>query len=682
MDEKTVFVAENEILPAPSKNGVMWGPLGKEVFLRTYSRMKPDGTSESWRDTVERVVDGNLGLVSDRFHEPGERDKLFRLMYGMGVIPGGRHLWATGVPGRQYLSNCHSAGHSRKELTEHFTFTFEELLKGGGVGSNYSNKYIELYPPIFSPIDLHIVSNPAHPDIQAVMPYLSKTYTYSSRNRHVIEDSREGWSAALAEVLRAAWHGRETPLILDISMLREKGAVLRSFGGKSSGPAPLVEMLVNVTTLLNRKVGHKLSSLDMMEIDHEISRVVVAGGIRRSARMSVKYWGDRDILDFVHSKKKREDGDSPHWTTNISVEVDEEFFRALRKKTKHATTVLHEVAIAMHRDGEPGFWNSALAAVGEVDYPFTPNPCGEIAMPPWDVCCLGHVNLDKFAGKDAEAEEAFRLMTRFLIRATFGDIMNPLQREVIHRNRRIGVGFFGYANWLAFQGIRFSESHHHAEVRRRLRSFRDACQKEALRYACQLRIPVPIKTTAIAPTGSISNLPGVTSGCQPIFARYFRRRIRYAENDQNLAGLIAKQHPIEESENEPQTKIVSFFCKDPLVAECERKEIELGIVEEQQEISLSDHLAVQSMLQQEFADNCISYTINFDPKKILVDEIERVLTMHLPHLKGTTLMPEATREQMPFERITREEYEEMAARGLAMVRDADRECKDGSCPIK
>jgi ribonucleoside-triphosphate reductase len=88
------------------------------------------------------------------------------------------------------------------------------------------------------------------------------------------------------------------------------------------------------------------------------------------------------------------------------------------------------------------------------------------------------------------------------------------------------------------------------------------------------------------------------------------------------------------------------------------------------------------MLQKEYADNAISYTINVNPRKVKVKDIEAALRVHLPHLKGTTLMPEASREQMPLERITKEEYEKAVLRGQAMVSDAERECQNGACPIK
>src|SRR4029077_8856251 len=124
---------------------------------------------------------------------------------------------------------------------------------------------------------------------------------------------------------------------------------------------------------------------------------------------------------------------------------------------------------------------------------FRVHNCGEISFEGWEDCNLGHINLERYAGNDEAAKEAFRLMTRFLVRATFGDVLNPYQKAVQDRNRRIGVGFFGFHPWLVYQEVSFSGCHHNKEIRNKLKAFRHACRDEARRYAFQLRIPEPIK---------------------------------------------------------------------------------------------------------------------------------------------------------------------------------------------
>ena len=113
-----------------------WGPLGQQVFNRTYSRPTAEG-SESWHQTVSRVVEGNLDLVDAQHIEPLEATNLARHFENFSALPAGRHLWVSGVPGRQFLFNCHRSGFG-PNLADHFCFTFDELMKGGGVGSNYS----------------------------------------------------------------------------------------------------------------------------------------------------------------------------------------------------------------------------------------------------------------------------------------------------------------------------------------------------------------------------------------------------------------------------------------------------------------------------------------------------------------------------------------------------------------
>lgn len=688
-----------------------WGPTGEDVYQRSYRRAMANGDPEGWLDTIVRVVDGNLGLVDTKYHEKNEREKLIDLYYDMKALPGGRHLWMSGVPGRQFLFNCHRAGWT-DNISTHYAFAFDQLMQGGGVGANYSNRYIKQYGAIKHPVAVHVTCDPDHANYDELVDMLSTDYSHEWNGSIRVEDSREGWIHALVSVLEAFWNGAEE-IILDLSLIRHRGAPIKTFGGTASGPGPLAIMLTQVADLLSSRVGMRLVSLDHMVIDHHIANCVVSGNVRRSARMSIKHWADTDILDFINCKQD----ENLHWSTNISVEIDDAFFRALKKGNAHAVEVYKATVTGMVRNGEPGFYNVSLASVGELGDVGSTNPCGEIPLENWENCNLGHVNLDSFYNDFEGACEAHRLMTRFLMRATFGDVVNPKQREVVDRNRRIGVGHFGFQGWLVKQGIRYSDSHRDNYVRKTLKDFYEVVRKEARRYAFELRIPEPIKVTTLAPTGTIAKLPGGTEGGQAIYARHFKRRIRFSTVDPNqikqLETYAEMGFDIEDCMYTPNTKVVTFYTKDPLVDKVAALGLDAdSLVESTDEISLADMLAVQAMYQECWADNAVSFTVNvpagnyqeqwFTAKALGVsmdtlglefkelylketetkaDDVASVLIHYLPKLKGTTLMVDGSRPQAPYERITQQEYENY--QGNHVISDGiNEECATGACPIK
>lgn len=691
--------------------GIKWGPIGQEVYERTYMRVKANGENETWEDTVRRVVEGNTGLVASKYIEPDEKQKLFDLIYNFKMIPAGRHLWVSGVPGRQFLFNCHRAAFD-DTLQTHYAFAFDELMKGGGVGANYSNRYLTEQPYIRNTVQIHITCDPAHPDYNEMLDagVISTEFSHLWDGAERVEDSREGWVAALSEMLNASVdHSIVVPnktLVFDVSNVREKGAPIRGFGGTASGPIALAIMLHKVADVLNSNFGKNLKSLDHMLIDHRIAECVVAGNVRRSARMSIKSWLDDDIFDFIDCKKDS----GEHWSTNISVEIDDGFFIALKSKKhelhEHANEVYQKVIEGMFENGEPGFYNISLASVGELGDVGSTNPCGEIALEQWENCNLGHINVSAFYNDFEASKEAFRLMTRFLMRATFGDVPNPLQREVVDRNRRIGVGFFGYQGWLVKQGLRYSDSHRDRNVRKTLRDWKAVVDKEKVRYAHQLRIPIPIKGTTLAPTGTIAKLPGASESIQTIYSPYFKRRVRYGADSPKLVDLAAQGYEIEDDIYTANTKVVTFYVKDPLVAEVETLGFDPEIVEGAQDVSLTDFLSIQAMVQEHYADNAISFTVNIEPddrqREFLAKQIENnvpawalkvgppsfetveraksTIIHYLPNLKGTTIMIDGSRPQSPYERISRAEYELYDY--ISTMGSGELACGPNGCPEK
>jgi adenosylcobalamin-dependent ribonucleoside-triphosphate reductase len=682
---------------------VPFGPTGELVYNRTYSRTLADGSKETWPDTVRRVARGNLALVHgpdlDAWPQEAkdEYGELVAFMDVFAIIPAGRHLWATGVKGRQYLFNCHVAPWGER-LSRHFEFTFMRLMEGGGVGGNYSSKYLAKYGAPRRELEVHVVCDPMHQDYAEMKAagLLSEQYDSDWAGAFEVEDSREGWADALTDLIDTFMTDDEVKhkqRVYDVSRVRCKGSRLKTFGGTASGPGPFARMMSEVASVLSGAKAEHVTPTEAMEIDHAIAECVVSGGVRRSARMAICAWDDPYIDDFLACKQ---DG-SKHWTTNVSVEIDARFVQALNEVTdgRHAEAVrIHEQAVAgMLLNGEPGYWNSSYSNEGEVNEVIATNPCGEIALPETGACVLGHVNLDHFAPKvkgdriDRKGlERAHQLMTRFLIRATYGDMTDDQQREVMHSERRIGVGHLGVQGFLAKQGIRYSEAPHRYEVRNLLNDLYDVVREEAREYAFALRVPEPVKVTTEAPTGSIAKMPGVTEGIHPIYARHFKRRVRFSMTDPAQAATVQEAmlagHLVEKCiyDQSGNTMVVAYPTKDKLVAEVEAMGYDPAIVESADELDLHQMLAMQAMFQTEYADNAVSFTANFPEGKYTVEEAAQIIAGWLPDLKGTTLMPDGTREQAPYERLTAEEF---AQYEVTSVEDStDEECSTGACPVR
>lgn len=655
-------------------------PLGRIVYDRTYSRTMENGRKEDWPDTCRRVARGNCEFVSPEFVESGEEEEVYNLLLARQLIPAGRHLWTTGVSGRQFGNNCHVAGYETG-FAEHCAFVFSELMKGGGVGANYSSRYLSALSPLSS-VAVRFVCSPEHADFRALLPFLSDNdhcYLGDEEYYFRVPDSREGWVRALEMLLEFATRGDEFTLVFDVSDVRPQGSPIKGFGGISSGPFPLVKMLKEVADLLPAN-STPISPELTMKIDHLIASAVIAGNVRRSARMSIMHWNDPAIEWFLNCKADHMD----HWSTNISVEIDDDFFHELLDDDSRATRVYEQVIEGMITNGEPGFFNSSLASKGERLHLGATNPCGELPLESWEPCCLGHINLAW--GTDEDHHRVFRLMARFLLRATFCDIQDPKQREVVDRNRRIGVGFFGMQEWLGLRGIPYSRFDRDGILADNLSNWYQIVREESDKYADELGVNRPIKCTTIAPTGSIAKLAGTSEGMQPIYAKHYLRRVRYSTNDPEVGRLQARGIPLEPCIYSANTLVASFPCEDPILTR-----IPEHLVEEQHEIPIEVLLELQATIQRYYSDNAISLTINvpqYESEEVqtaLKVQVSQAMKRFLPHIKGTTIFPEASRPQSPIERITKEQYNKLVKMQDIRAGTTEillEECVGGSCPIR
>jgi ribonucleoside-triphosphate reductase len=661
---------------------------------------------EEWPETVRRVVDGNLKLVEPRYIEEGEREALIDLIESFKVLPAGRHLKSSGVNDFA-LNNCWAAGWDPAKPEEHFTFTLLRLAEGGGVGSNYSARYLEDFPAVQVPVQVHIVCDPEHPDYLDMVEagLISTEYSHDWAGAYAVEDSREGWAEALGDLIRTAHDPktRHTQRVYDVSRVRCKGSPLKTFGGTASGPEPFAEMMQEIGLILTG-VFHRADVLDVfssingihaMMIDHAIAKAIVAGGVRRSARMSIMRWDDPLIFEFISIKKE-----GGHWTTNISVEVDQEFLDQLvilstelgpiAPRSYVANDVLKAIAEGMLHNGEPGVWNSALTAEGEVDGTFTTNPCGEATLTPWEPCNLGSVNLAAFVDSDGqvhslEVEKAHRLITRYLIRATFAEVADGKSADAISRYRRIGVGHLGFADYLYKQGLQYVEATPaYSNVFEDLEEWASVVDEAAAEYANELRTPVPIKKRVIAPTGTISKLAGVSGeATHAPFADYFIRRIRFSTVDPNEVSQVEeyrkKGYRVEPCQYAANTAVVEIPTKDSLLDELEFPEY----FQHAGDLTIKDMLNVQRLYQKYWADQAVSYTANVPAGEYTAEGLAVLLAEYLPELKGVTVFPEMSMPQSPYERISFEEYKARAEEVGIEVTDTgfDEVCASGACPV-
>jgi adenosylcobalamin-dependent ribonucleoside-triphosphate reductase len=263
-------------------------------------------------------------------------------------------------------------------------------------------------------------------------------------------------------------------------------------------------------------------------------------------------------------------------------------------------------------------------------------------------------------------------MARFLVRATFAAIDDPRQREVVDRNRRIGVGLTGFTEWGAAHGFRYSQIADSEIMGAKLGVLKKEAVRAADQYAAALGIPSPIKHTCVAPTGTVSTLPGVTSGIQSVFSRYFIRRVRFAAGDPLLEEHAAAGHHIEDDLHAAHTRVVSIPCRDSILDRFDEH-----LIEQADELSPADMIRTQAFVQKWWADNAISYTVNVG-EDVSASYLMEVLEHFLPQVKGMTVFPEMSRPQSPYERITKTAYEMAAGAETGQAMD---ECVTG-CPVR
>ena len=621
-----------------------WGEVGYATFKRTYAR-PTKGRTEEWPETIERVIEAcNKQLGCDFTAE--EQDDVRNMMLSLKGTVAGRFLWQLGTKtvdrlGLPSLQNC--AFTVVDEPIRPFTWTFEMLMLGSGVGFNIQREHVYQLPKVLKKVK--IVREDVN-DADFIVP-----------------DSREGWVELLKRVLESSFVTGEG-FTFATHLIRSKGSKIKGFGGTASGPQDLVWGMEEINGVLNNRAGKRLRPVDCLDIMNIIGKIVVAGNVRRSAQIAL---GDHDDLDFLRAKRW-DLGGIPNWRamSNNSVicentdDLQEEFWEGYKG------------------NGEPyGLINLSasrrMGRVGEVQYPDPDvmgfNPCAEQSLAPYETCCLAEIYLPNI-----ESEKELKRVATLLYRINKHSLAIPCSlketEDIVHKNMRMGIGVTGY--------LQATE-----EQRKWLSVCYTYLREYDKTYSSLAGLPRSIKLTTVKPSGTLSLLAGVTSGAHPAFAQHYIRRIRMSADSELVRVCRNNKYDIEYVRNfdgteDHSTVVVSFPCKFPkgtVLAE---------------DMSAIDQLEVVKRLQTEWSDNAVSVTIYY--RKEELDKIRKWLSDNYVNVKSVSFLLHNDHgfDQAPLEAIDQKTYKTLKSKvtpitSLTDIKMEDIEiadCAGGACPVR
>ena len=623
---------------------IPWGEVGYATFKRTYARPFENRTEE-WPETVDRVVKACNKQLGCNFSDNEQKD-IRNMMLSLKGTVAGRFLWQLGTKtvdklGLPSLQNCAFT------VVDHpirpFTWAFEMLMLGSGVGFNIQREHVYQLPKVLK--EVKVIRDDVN-DANFIVP-----------------DSREGWVELLKRVLEASFTTGEG-FTFATHLVRSKGSPIKGFGGTASGPQDLVKGMEEINVVLNSRSGKRLRPIDCLDIMNIIGKIVVSGNVRRSAQIAL---GDSDDLEFLRAKRW-DLGGIPNWRamSNNSVVCDdvsqlpEEFWEGYKGNGEPYGLINLEASRRMGR-------------TYEVEYPDPDvmgyNPCAEQSLAPFETCCLAEIYLPNI-----ESEKELKKEARYLYRINKHSLAIKCAvketEEVVHRHMRMGIGVTGYLQATDEQ-----------------RSWLESCyiylREYDKEYSRAAGFPPSIKLTTVKPSGTLSLLAGVTPGAHPGYSEHYIRRIRMSA-DSELVGVCRNNgFDVEYVRNfdgteDHSTVVVSFPCKFP------KGTMFAG------DMSAMDQLEVIKRLQAEWSDNSVSVTVYY--KKEELDAIKAWLTRYYFNVKSVSFLLHNDHgfDQAPLEEIDKKTYNKMKKQStpITSLKDIKMEdieiadCAGGACPVR
>jgi len=579
-----------------------------------YSRfLEEEGRRENWFETVDRYMDfmKNHLETKHKYVIPMETDSELReAIKNLEIVPSMRSIMTAG----KALERDNTAGYNCAYLPVDDPKCFDEamyvLLCGTGVGFSVEQKYVNKLPEV---------------------PHMM----FESESTIVVSDSKEGWAKALRQVIALLYSG-EVPK-WNTDKVRPAGARLKTFGGRASGPGPLKELFEFVIRKFKCATGRKLTTLECHDIMCKVAEVVVVGGVRRSAMIS---------LSDLEDDKMRHAKTGQWWEANPQRALANN--SAVYARRPDVGQFMDEWNSLYHsHSGERGIFNREAAQFQagkngrrDTEQEFGTNPCSEIILRPYQFC-----NLSEVVVRDTDTiYDLERKVNLATILGTYQSTMThfPYLRKIWQRNteeeRLLGVSLTGILdNKLMGDTIE--------QTKTLLEALKMEAAKTNKLISSDLGIPVSVAITCVKPSGTVSQLVDSASGIHPRHSRYYIRRIRGDKKDPLSTFMMEQGIPFEDCVMRPEsTTIFSFPKKAPHNALL------------REDLTAVQHLDLWMMYQKHWCEHKPSVTISVNEDEWF--EVGAWVWKNFDDVSGVSFLPYdgGTYRQAPYEECTEEEY--------------------------
>jgi ribonucleoside-triphosphate reductase len=618
-------------------------PYENFIALSRYAKwVEAEGRRETWGETVDRYFTFMTNhLKTNHNYIPNEKlvAELKEFVFERNVMPSMRSVMTSGAA----LERDNVAGYNCAFLPVDSPRSFDEtmyvLMCGTGVGFSVEYKYINKLP--------------------AVPEKLEKSDTVI-----VVEDSKQGWAKAYRELLALLWTGH-IPAI-DVSKVRPAGARLKTMGGRSSGPQPLINLFDFTIAKFKNAAGRNLKPIECHDIMCKIGEVVVVGGVRRSAMISLSNIND---IEMAQAKSGNWWEASPQRAlSNNSV--------AYSRKPEMEQFIAEWKSLYDSKSGERGIYNVAAAQAQaakfgrrDPDIHYGTNPCSEIILRPYQFCNLSEVVLrENDTKKDIERKvELATILGTWQSTLTDFKYLRKIWKDNTEEERLLGVsltGQFGHKFMSGKEDLVMLESF--------LMTMRERARAVNKEEAGKIGIPESAAITCVKPSGTVSQLVGVSSGMHPWHSPYYIRTVRGSKGDPISTFLKEVGIPVEDDVMKPNdTYVFSFPVKAP----------EGAIV--RNDLTAIQHLDIWLVYQRAWCEHKPSITVSVKEEEWM--EVGAWVYKNFDEVSGISFLPhsEHTYKQAPYQEVSKEEYEALVQKMPKNIRWEDLsfyETEDGTSP--